>query len=175
MPTSLQGRAQKAARHQGYRFRNLYGRLKEDFLTQCWRDIRQDAAAGVEQVSAQAEAQHLDANIHQRVERLLQQRSRAQRVRRHAMPQGDGTPRPLGRPAVDAPRLPRAVARLLDVIYAQDFLRCSYGYRPKVGALDAVDTLTIKLQFGRYAWVVEADIKKFCNYSAGHLWYQRSA
>jgi retron-type reverse transcriptase len=32
-----------------------------------------------------------------------------------------------------------------------------------VGALDAVDTLTIKLQYGRYAWVVETDIKKFFN------------
>jgi RNA-directed DNA polymerase len=52
------------------------------------------------------------------------------------------------------------VARLLAAIYEQDFLRCSYGYRPKVGALDAVETLTIKLQVGRYAGVVEADRKK---------------
>jgi hypothetical protein len=54
MPTSLQGIAQKAASQQGYRFRNRYGMLDEAFLQQCWRDIRKDAAAGVEQVSAQA-------------------------------------------------------------------------------------------------------------------------
>ena len=41
-------------------------------------------------------------------------------------------------------------------IYEQDFLRCSYGYRPDVGALDAVDWLTVKLQFGQYHWVVES-------------------
>lgn len=46
-------------------------------------------------------------------------------------------------------------------IYEQDFLRCSYGYRPGKGALEAVDKLTIKLQFGRYNFVVEADIKGF--------------
>jgi RNA-directed DNA polymerase len=77
------------------------------------------------------------------------------------MPTGDGTQRPLGIPAVEDKLLQRAVARLLEAIYAQDFLRCSHGYRPHVGALDAVDTLTITLQFGRDAWVVEADIKKF--------------
>lgn len=161
MPTSLQGRAQKAASHKGYRFRNLYGRLNEDFLKQCWRDIRKDAATGVDQGSAQEYEQHLDANIHDRVERLKQQRYRAKLVRRHSRPKGDGTQRPLGIPAVEDKLLQLAVARLLEAIDEQDFLRCSDGYRPQVGALDAVDTLTIKLQCGRYAWVVEADSKKF--------------
>ena len=83
MPTSLQGIAQKAARQQGYRFRNLYGMLDEDFLKQCWCDIRKDAASGVDQVSAQDYEQHLDANLHDLVERLKQKRYRAKLVRRH--------------------------------------------------------------------------------------------
>ena len=149
MPTSLQGRAQKAARQQGYRFRNRYGMLNEDFLTQCWRDIRKEAAAGVDRVSAQAYEQHLDENIHQLVERLKQQRYRATLVRRHSMPKGDGPQRPRGIPAVEDQLLQRAVARLLEAIDEQDVLRCSYGYRPHVGALDTVDTLTITLQCGR--------------------------
>jgi retron-type reverse transcriptase len=69
--------------------------------------------------------------------------------------------RPLGIPVVEDKLLQLAVVEILEAIYEQDFLRCSYGYRPKVGALDAVDKLTIKLQFGRYRWVVEADIKGF--------------
>jgi RNA-directed DNA polymerase len=172
MPTSLQGIAQKAARQKGYRFRNLYGMLDEDFLKQCWCDIRKDAASGVDQVSAQEYEQHLDANIHDLVERLKQKRYRAKLVRRHYIPKGDGTQRPLGIPAVEDKLLQLAVARLLEAIYEQDFLRCSYGYRPKVGALEAVDTLTIKLQFGRYAWVVEADIKKFFD-TIDHDWMVR--
>ena len=161
MPTSLQGIVQKAESQKGYRFRNLYGMLDEDFLKQCWRDIRKDAAAGVDQVSAQVYAQHLDENIRSLVERLKQKRYRAKLVRRHYIPKGDGTQRPLDIPAVEDKLLQRAVARLFEAIYEQDFLRCSYGYRPHVGALEAVDTLTIKLQFGCYAWVVEADIKQF--------------
>ena len=158
MPTSLQGIAKKAASQKGYRVRNLYGMLDEDFLKQCWQDIRKDAASGVDHVSPQAYEQHLDENIHLLVERLKQKRYRAKLVRRHYIPKGDGTQRPLGIPAVEDKLLQLAVARLLEAIYEQDFLRCSYGYRPQVGALEAVDTLTIKLQFGRYAWVVEADI-----------------
>ena len=124
MPTSLQGRAKKAESHKGSRFRNLYGMLDEDCLTQCWRDIRKDAAAGVDQVRAQAYEQHLDANIHALVERLKQKRYRATLVRRQSMPKGDGTQRPLGLPAGADQLLQRAVARLLEAIYAQDFLRC---------------------------------------------------
>jgi group II intron reverse transcriptase/maturase len=172
MPTSLQGIAKKAESQKGYRFRNLYGMLDEDFLKQCWRDIRQDAASGVDQVSAQEYEQHLEENIHHLVERLKQKRYRAKLVRRHYIPKGDGTQRPLGIPAVEDKLLQLAVARLLEAIYEQDFLRCSYGYRPHVGALEAVDTLTIKLQFGRYAWVVEADIKKFFD-TIDHDWMVR--
>ena len=149
MPPSLQGRAQKAECQKGSRFRTLYGMLDEDFLKQCWRDIRKDAASGVDQVSAQEYEQHLDEHIHRLVERLKQKRYRATRVRRHSIPTGDGTQRPRGIPAGEDTLLQLAVARLLEAIDEQDFLRCSSGYRPQVGALDAVDTLTIKLQFGR--------------------------
>jgi group II intron reverse transcriptase/maturase len=172
MPTSRQGIAKKAASQQGYRFRHRYGMRDEDFLKQCWRDIRKDAAAGVDQVSAPAYEQHLEENLHRLVERLQQKRYRATLVRRHDSPKGDGTQRPLGIPAVEDKLLPLAVARLLEAIYEQDFLRCSYGYRPQVGALEAVDTRTIKRQFGRYAWVVAADIKTFFE-TIDHGWMVR--
>jgi RNA-directed DNA polymerase len=161
MPTSLQGIAQKAARQQGDRFRNLDGMLDEDFLKQCWQDIRKDAASGVDHVSAQAYEQPLDEHVHHLVERLKQKRYRAKLVRRHSIPTGDGTQRPLGIPAVEDKLLQLAVARLLGAIDAQDVLRCRDGYRPHGGALEAVETRTIKLQCGRYAWVVEADSTKF--------------
>lgn len=58
---------------------------------------------------------------------------------------------------------------MLEAIYEQDFLRCSYDYRPHVGALDAVDKLTAKLQFGAYHYVVEADIQGFFD-NLDHDW-----
>ena len=82
MPASLQGRAQKAARQKAYRFRTLYGMLKEELLRDCWRDIRKEAACGVDHVSAQAYEQNLEGNIRSLVERLRRKRDRAKLVKR---------------------------------------------------------------------------------------------
>jgi RNA-directed DNA polymerase len=114
----------------------------------------------------------LDENISNLVERLKTKSYRAKLVRRHYIPKGDGKLRPLGIPAVEDKLLQLAVTRLLTAIYEQDFLRCSYGYRPHIGALDAVDKLTIKRQFGRYNWVVEADIQGFFD-AIDHEWMIR--
>jgi group II intron reverse transcriptase/maturase len=53
------------------------------------------------------------------------------------------------------------VSKILEEIFEQDFLDCSYGYRPKVGALDAVRDLSAELRSGRYHFLVEADICSF--------------
>ncbi len=174
---ALQGIAEKAKSQEKYRFRNLYGMLNygmlnEELLQDCWRDIRKDAAYGVDQVSAQEYEQNLEENIRNLVERLKRKSYHAKLVRRHYIPKENGKLRALGIPAVEDKLLQLAVTRILTAIYEQDFLRCSYGYRPQIGALDAVDKLTIKLQFGRYNWVVEADIKGFFD-NIDHDWMIR--
>ena len=172
MPTSLRGIAQKAQEHKQHRFQDLYRLLNEELLLECWRDIRKDAASGVDRVSAHDYEQNLDENIRQLVERLKRKSYRAKLVRRQYIPKTDGRWRPLGIPATEDKLLQLAVTRILEAIYEQDFLRCSYGYRPKVGALEAVDDQTIKLQFGRYHYVVEADIQGFFD-NIDHDWLLR--
>jgi len=172
MPTSLQGIAEKAQSQKQYRFRNLYGMLNEELLKESWREIKTHAASGVDQISAQDYEQHLEENIRDLVERLKQKRYRAKLVKRHYIPKGNGQLRPLGMPAVEDKLLQVAATRLLEAIYEQEFLPYSYGYRPGVGALDAVDNLTVKLQFGRYKYVVEADIKGFFD-NMDHDWMIR--
>jgi retron-type reverse transcriptase len=167
--TYLQAIANKAKSQPKYRFRNLYGMLNGDMLHDSWRFIRKDAAYGVDRVSAQEYEQDLGDNIRQLVERLKGKRYRAKLVRRQYIPKGNGKLRPLGIPATEDKLLQLAVKRLLEAIYEQDFMRCSYGYRPNVSALDAVDKLTIKLQFGKYNYVVEADIKGFFD-NLDHEW-----
>ena len=78
----------------------------------------------------------------------------------------------MGIPATEDKLLQLAVKRILEAIYEPDFQRCSYGYRPKVGARDAVHDLTVKLQFGSYRYVVEADIKGFFDH-VDHEWMVR--
>jgi retron-type reverse transcriptase len=159
--TSLQAIAKKASEQPGYRFRNLFGMLNEEMLRDSWRYIRKDAASGVDWISAEEYEQNLEENIHQMVEELKQKRYRAKNVLRRNIPKGNGKFRPLEIPATQDKLLQIAVKRILEAIFEQDFLRCSYGYRPGVGASDAVDKLTVKLQFGKYNYVVEADIKSY--------------
>ena len=106
------------------------------------------------------------------MERLKQKRYRAKLVKRHYLPKGNGQLRPLGIPAVEDKLLQGAVTRLLEAIYEQDCLPCSYGYRPGIGAVDAVDELRVKLQFGYYHYVVEADSKGFFD-NLDHEWLVR--
>jgi len=167
--TSLQAIAKKASEQPGYRFRNLFGMLNEEMLKDSWQFIRKDAASGVDRVSAKEYEQNLDENIHQLVEDLKRKRYRAKHVLRRYIPKGNGKFRPLGIPATQDKLLQLAVKRLLEAIYEQDFLQSSFGYRPGIGALDAVDKLNVKLQFGRYNYVVEADIKGFFD-NLDHDW-----
>jgi RNA-directed DNA polymerase len=146
--------------------------LNEELLRASGREIKTHAAYGVAQISAQAYEQHLEENIRDLVERLKQKRDRATRVKRHYMPKGNGQRRPLGIPAVEDKLLQVAVTRLLEAIYEPEFLPCSYGYRPGVGALDAVDKLTVKLQCGYSPYVVEADSTGFFD-TMDHEWLVR--
>jgi RNA-directed DNA polymerase len=167
--TSLQAIAKKASEQPGYRFRDLFGLLDEEMLKDSWHFIRKNAASGVDRVSAEEYEQNLEGNIHQLVDELKRKRYRAKNVLRRYIPKGNGKLRPLGIPATQDKLLQIAVKRILEAIFEQDFLRCSYGYRPSVGALDAVDQLTVKLQFGKYNYVVEADIEGYFN-NIDHTW-----
>ncbi len=159
--TSLRGIAKKAREQKKHRFGNLYEMLNEEMLLDSWRYIRKNAAYGVDRVSAREYESNLEENIRGLVERLKRKSYRAKLVRREYIPKGEGKYRPLGIPAIEDKLLQVAVKRILEAIYEQDFLRCSYGYRPKVSALDAVDKLALKIQFGRYNYIVEADIKSY--------------
>ena len=167
--TSLQAIAKKASERPEYRFRDLFRLLNEEMLRDSWQYIRKNAACGVDRVSAAEYEQNLESNIHQLVEELKRKRYRAKNVLRRYIPKGNGKLRPLGIPATQDKLLQMAVKRILEAIFEQDFLLCSYGYRPGVGILDAVDKLTVKLQFGKYNYVVEADISGFFD-NIDHAW-----
>lgn len=106
------------------------------------------------------------------MDELKRKRYRAKNVLRRYIPKGKDKLRPLGIPATQDKLLQMAVKRILEAIFEQDFLNCSYGYRPGVGILDAVDDLTVKLQFGKYNYVVEADISGYFD-NINHDWLLR--
>src|SRR5437773_9267485 len=64
---------------------------------------------------------------------------RAQPLRRIYIPKEDGRQRPISIPSLEDKIVQKAAADLLNAIYEQDFLECSYGFRPGRGAQDALD------------------------------------
>jgi group II intron reverse transcriptase/maturase len=167
--TSLQGIANKAKINKHHRFRDLYRCLNVEYLLSCWPLLNKSAASGVDEVTWQMYAKDLHANVETLVNRLKSKRYRTRLVLRRYIPKDGDKKRPLGIPVIEDKLLQTACARLISAIYEADFLHCSYGYRPKLGAGDAVRELTFDLQYGIYRYVVDADIKGFFTYM-DHEW-----
>jgi group II intron reverse transcriptase/maturase len=159
--TFLRAIAEKAFTNKHHRFGDLYRWLNQDVLRLCFWRLRKDAASGVDGMTFQEYEKNLEANLADLVGRLKRKAYRARLVRRKYIPKGPGQLRPLGIPVLEDKLLQVAVTQILMAIYEVDFLPCSYGYRPGVGAHDAVKALTEELQFGGHHFVVEADIKGF--------------
>ncbi len=161
MPTSLQRIAEKSALHKEHRFQNLMILLTAGFLHWCWRKLNKKSAPGVDRVTAWQYKENLEGNIAKLVVSVKGGWYRAKLVLRRFISKGGGKLRPLGIPATSDKLLQKAVTMILEAIYESIFLTCSFGYRPHIGALDAIRELSYQLQFRGYNYVVEADIKSF--------------
>ena len=145
-----------------------------DWLKEAYRRTRKDGAAGVDGVTAEEYEQDLEGNLQSLLDRAKSGTYKAPPVRRVHIPKGGSATetRPLGIPTLEDKILQRAVVMLLEPIYEQDFLDCSYGFRPGRSAHDALGSL--REQAMRH-WrtgvtVLEVDIRKFFdNLDHSHL------
>ena len=97
------------------------------------------------------------------IERAKSGNYRAPPVRRVYIPKGTSTTevRPIGIPTLEDKILQRAVVMLLEPIYEQDFLDCSYGFRPQRSAHQALELLWKQTMDIEGGWILEVDIRKF--------------
>jgi retron-type reverse transcriptase len=80
--------------------------------------------------------------------------------------------RPIGVPCVSDRALQRSAAQVLSAIYEQEFLPCSFGGRPGLGAHNALATLNEVIAGSKVGWVLEADVKNSFG-SQDHKWMMR--
>jgi RNA-directed DNA polymerase len=143
------------------RFHALAHLIDVPALGRAYRRQRSDAAVGVDGVTKEQYGQTLEANLQDLHARLKAQRYRHQPIRRVHIPKAQGKTRPIGVSAFEDKVVQDAVREVLEAIYEQDFLECSYGFRPGRSAHDAVRTLTRSVDQGEVRWIFEADIVSF--------------
>jgi len=132
-----------------------------DWLTEAWRLTRKDGAAGIDGLTAKDYEANLQANLEDLLERIRSGRYQAPPVRRTYIPKADGTRRPLGIPTFEDKVAQRAIAMVLAEVYEQDFLDCSYGFRPGRSAHQALQALRAACMDGKLRWVLDVDVRKY--------------
>jgi retron-type reverse transcriptase len=148
-------------------FTSLAHHIDLRWLYEAYCRTRADGATGVDGQTATDYAAHLRDNLQSLLERAKSGTYRAPPVRRVHIPKGQGPEtRPIGIPTFEDKVLQRAVAMVLEAVYEQDFLPCSYGFRPGRSAHQALDTLWQQTMGMGGGWVVEVDIRKFFDYAS---------
>jgi group II intron reverse transcriptase/maturase len=144
-------------------FTSLAHHITLRWLYEAYLRTRKDGAPGVDGQTAADYAADLETNLRSLLERAKSGTYRAPPVRRVRIPKGDSPSetRPLGVPTFEDKVLQRAVVMVLEAIYEQDFLPCSYGFRPGRSAHQALAELWQQTMGMRGGWIVEVDIRKF--------------
>jgi RNA-directed DNA polymerase len=161
--TRLQRIAQLAREERTRVLVSLAHHIDMDFLREAYRRTRKDGAPGVDGTIAAAYEENLEENLQSLLDRFKSGRYKAPPVRRVYIPKGsDRTKkRPIGIPTFEDKILQRTVTMVLEAVYEQDFLDCSYGFRPGRSAHQAIRSLRQDFMAMGGGWVLEADIEGF--------------
>ena len=136
--------------------------IDREWMEEAYRLTRKGGAVGVDGQSSGDYAQALQENLVILLQKAKNGSYWAPPVRRVYIPKGEGKElRPLGIPTFEDKVLQRAVVMVLESVYEQDFLDCSYGFRPKRSAHHAITRLHQGIMKMGGCWVVEIDIRKY--------------
>jgi RNA-directed DNA polymerase len=141
-----------------------------EWMREAYIRTRKDGATGIDGVTAKDYEANLEANLRDLLERIKSGRYKAPPVRRTYIPKADGSQRPLGIPSFEDKVAQRAIAMVLEAVYEQDFLSCSYGFRPGRSAHQALHQLQGVITLRKQCWVLDVDVRKyFDSLSHSHL------
>jgi group II intron reverse transcriptase/maturase len=147
--------------------------MNEDLLRESFRRLRTHSAAGIDHMTKDRYAAHLDSHLSDLVDRLHRMAYRPQPVRRVYIPKpGTDRLRPLGIACLEDKLVQVALVRILEPIYESDFIEDSYGFRPGRGCHDALKAVTQTIERRPMNYIVEADIKGFFD-SVDRTWLSR--
>jgi len=163
---------QAARRSKSVRFTALLHHITVDLLKQSYLALVRDAAPGIDGVTWQAYGENLEDKLKNLHERIHKGSYRARPAKRSYIPKADGSKRPLSIWCLEDKIVQQAAVTVLEVIYEEDFVGFSYGFRPGRGQHDALDALHVGILRRQVNWVLDADIQGFFD-SMAHSWIIR--
>lgn len=153
-----------AKRSPSRRFHALWDRIhRRDVLERAWQQVRENrGAAGVDRITiAQIEEEGVQAFLDELQDELREERYRPSPARRVYIPKpGRSEQRPLGIPRIKDRVAQTAAKLVVEPVFEADFRGCSFGFRPKRSAHQALDQIKREVMRGR-RWVIDADIRGF--------------
>ena len=143
------------------KFYSIAHLITEERLTEKFWKLRKDSSAGIDGVVHEQYAANVEENIRQLHRRLVENKYQAQPLRRVYIPKEDGKQRPISIPVLENKLVQSVAVDLLNAIYEQDFLDCSYGFRPGRSQHQALDEVGKVICTRPTSWVLELDIKAY--------------
>jgi len=150
-----------ARRDPDFQFTSLAHLLDVEYLRDCYKSLNRNKAVGIDNVNWEEYGRKLDENLELLVSKLKRKKYKPKPARRVYIPKSETEKRPLGISALENKIVERGITWILENIYEQDFLNCSYGFRPKRNSHQALKELNDLIMFQPVNHIVEADIKGF--------------
>ena len=130
-------------------------------MEEAFKEVKRNrGSAGIDGVTIRTFEFGVEDNV-QVLQRQLKEKTYTPRpVKRVFIPKQDGTERPLGIPTVRDRVVQAAVRRIIEPIFENKFLDCSFGFRPNRSAHLAIEKIRKDLMDG-YLYVIDADLKAY--------------
>jgi RNA-directed DNA polymerase len=164
--------AAKARSNPKEQFNNLIHHLNYKLVEECIYNIPSNSAVGTDGMTVGQARKNLSWLLPPLLKQIHKGNYEAPPVRRVYIPKADGKQRPIGVPEVIDRSIQAGASKILSAIYEQDFLNCSFGFRPKIGCHHALATVNELLHKWKLNYALEVDIRDFFG-SLSHEWLRK--
>ncbi|MDR7235956.1 group II intron reverse transcriptase/maturase [Neobacillus drentensis] len=170
MKTKLLRIAELAKFDSKMKFTSLAHLLNNQALVQCHLELPNKKATGINGTTKEQYSENLEGNMEDLVSRLKSKSYRPVPVRRMYIPKlNSDKKRPLGIPEHEDKIVQKGITKILNTIYENDFLDCSFGFRPNRNCHDALKILNYYIEKKSVNYIVDVDIKGFFD-NVDHTW-----
>ena len=153
--------SEHAKREPQLQFTSLAHLLNREFLKDCYNSLNRNKAVGIDGVCWKDYGEDLDDNVEWLLTRMKRKKYNPIPARRVYIPKDEKEKRPLGISALENKIVELGITRILRSIYEEDFLDCSFGFRPKRNCHQAINRVDKLIMAKPVNHIVEADIKGF--------------